>query len=46
MKIKLIYDVVLISSLSLSVCPTVHLCSIDGDSENHTALDLKLVFSS
>ncbi|XP_023182156.1 DDB1- and CUL4-associated factor 11 isoform X1 [Xiphophorus maculatus] len=22
----------------------IHLCSIDGDSENHTALDLKLVF--
>lgn len=32
------------SLFSLSVIPTVHLCSIDGDSENHTALDLKLVF--
>lgn len=38
----------LLYSYVLSVCvlPAVHLCSIDGDSENHTALDLKLVFPS
>lgn len=29
---------------NLCVFSTVHLCSIYGDSENHTALDLKLVF--
>lgn len=29
---------------SLCVLSTVHMCSIDGDGENHTALDLKLVF--
>lgn len=24
----------------------VHVCSVDGDNETHTALDLKLVFRS
>lgn len=35
---------VLVIRVSLCSSPTVHMCSIDGDSENHTALDLKLVF--
>lgn len=48
--LHLLFCLRLIVNVPMHICvyffSLVHVCSVDGDNETHTALDLKLVFPS